>query len=118
MSELRFIAATPFGEEIDYMSEVREMDVDLGDTNDFQFHLPISKWIKRKYWYRNRIFIPDTEYGGIIDDIQSDGYELTFSGLTWRGLLTRKVVEPPTGQDHLVLNGELNSILRELIKDR
>ena len=36
------------------------------------------------------IFIPDTEYGGIIDDIQSDGYELTFGGLTWRGLLTQK----------------------------
>ena len=118
MSELKFIAATPFGEEIDYMSEVCEIDVDLGDTNDFQFQLPVSEWTKRKYWYENRIFIPDTEYGGIIDDIQSDGYELTFGGLTWRGLLTKKIVEPPTGKDHLVLNGELNSILRELIKDR
>lgn len=118
MSELKFIASTPFGEEIDYMSEVREIDVDLGDTNDFQFQLPVSEWTKRKYWYGNRIFIPDTEYGGIIDDIQSDGYELTFGGLTWRGLLMRKVVEPPTGQDHLVLNGEINSILRDLIKDR
>lgn len=118
MAELKFIAATPFGEEIDYMREASEIDVDLGDTNDFQFQLPVSEWTKRKYWYENRIFIPDTEYGGIIDDIQSDGYELTFGGLTWRGLLTKKIVEPPTGQDHLVLNGELNSILRELIKDR
>ncbi len=118
MAELKFIAATPFGEEIDYMREASEIDVDLGDTNDFQFQLPVSEWTKRKYWYENRIFIPDTEYGGIIDDIQSDGYELTFGGLTWRGLLTKKIVEPPTGKDHLMLNGELNSILRELIKDR
>lgn len=118
MSDLKFIASTPLGEEIDYMNDVSEIDVDLGDTNDFQFQLPVSKWTKRKYWYKNRIFIPGTEYGGIIDDILSDGYELTFSGLTWRGLLMRKVVEPPIGQDHLMLNGELNVILRDLIKDR
>lgn len=118
MSDLKFIASTPLGEEIDYMNDVSEIDVDLGDTNDFQFQLPVSKWIKRKYWYKNRIFIPDTEYGGIIDNIKSDGYELTFDGLTWRGLLTQKVVEPPIEQAYLILNGELNDILRELIKDR
>lgn len=118
MSKLNFIAATPLGEEIDYMNDVSEIDVDLGDTNDFQFQLPVSEWTKRKYWYENRIFIPDTEYGGIIDNIKSNGYELTFDGLTWRGLLTQKVVEPPIEQAHLILNGELNDILRELIKDR
>lgn len=118
MPKLKFIASTPFGEEIDYMGDVYEIDVDLGDTNDFRFQLPVFSWTKKKYWYGNRIFIPDTEYGGIIDDIQSLGNELIFGGLTWRGLLAKKIVEPPNGQDHLVLNGELNDILRELIKDR
>lgn len=58
MSDLKFIASTPLGEEIDYMNDVSEIDVDLGDTNDFQFQLPVSEWTKRKYWYENRIFIP------------------------------------------------------------
>lgn len=118
MVDIKFIVATPAGEELDYMNDIDEIDIDLGDTNDFEFQIAKSEWKKKKYWYGNRLFMPDTEYGGIIDDIQTETNVLTIRGLTWRGLLTKKVVEPPTGQEHLVLNGELNDILRELIKDR
>ena len=43
---------------------------------------------------------------------------LALRGRTWRGMLQYKVVEPPAGQDHLVLSGELNTAIRTLIGDR
>lgn len=33
-------------------------------------------------------------------------------------MLKYKIVEPPDGEDHLILSGELNSVIRELIGDR
>lgn len=39
-------------------------------------------------------------------------------GDTWRGMLAYRIIEPPSGQDHLVLSGELNTVIRELIGDR
>ena len=56
MAELNLLQLLPLERKFDYMSEVREIDVDLGDTNDFQFQLPVSEWTKGKYWYENRYF--------------------------------------------------------------
>ena len=115
-----FIAAKPTGEEIDYMREAYNIDVDIGGTDDFEFCVDREQWSEEKYGYENRVFIPFTEYGGIIEDIQSSTGkgEVTLRGPCWRGMLKRKIVEPPAGQTHLILNGELNSVLKELIKDR
>ena len=44
--------------------------------------------------------------------------EVVWRGPTWRGLLAQKIVEPPEGEDHLVVSGDLNDVLRELIGDR
>lgn len=117
---LKFIAAKPTGEEIDYMNEDCEIDLDLGDTNDFELRMDRKSWKKEKYWYDHRIFIPGTEYGGIINDLEvlTSTLEIVFRGFTWRGMLQNKIVEPPAGEEHLILNGDLNDILRELIGDR
>lgn len=117
---LKFIAAKSTGEEIDYMNEDSEIDLDLGDTNDFEIRMDQKSWKKEKCWYDHRIFIPGTEYGGIIKDLEviTSTLEIVFRGPTWRGMLNNKVVEPPAGEEHLVLNGDLNEVLRELIGDR
>lgn len=117
---LKFITAKPTGEEIDYMNEDCEIDLDLGDTNDFELRMDRKSWKKEKYWYDHRIFIPGTEYGGIINDLEvlTSTLEIVFRGFTWRGMLQNKIVEPPAGEEHLILNGDLNDILRELIGDR
>jgi hypothetical protein len=36
-------------------------------------------------------------------------------GRTWHGLLDSKVIQPPAGQDHLVLTGDANAVLGQLI---
>lgn len=117
---LKFIAARSTGEELGYIGGDTEIDLDLGDTNDFEMRMDQNNWSKEQYWYDNRIFIPQTEYGGIIDDLEviTSTREIVLRGPTWRGLLGKKVVEPPEGEDHLTVSGELNNILRDLIGDR
>lgn len=117
---LKFIASKPTGEELGYIKEDAEIDLDLGDTNDFEMRMEQNTWKKEWYWYGNRIFIPRTEYGGIIDDLEviTSTREIVLRGPTWRGLLMKKVVEPPEGEDHLTVSGDLNDVLRDLIGDR
>lgn len=117
---LKFIVARATGEELGYIREDVEIDLDLGDTNDFEMRMSQNNWSKECYWYDNRIFISQTEYGGIIDDLEviTSIQEIVLRGPTWRGLLAQKVVEPPDGENHLTVTGDLNDILRELIGDR
>ena len=117
---LKFIVARATGEELGYIREDVEIDLDLGDTNDFEIRMDQHIWNKERYWYDSRIFIPLTEYGGIIDDLEAltSTEEIVLRGLTWRGMLGKKVVEPPSGSDHLTLNGDLHDAVRELIGDR
>ena len=67
---LKFIVSRPTGEELGYIGEDTEIDLDLGDTNDFEMRMNQDVWSRECYWYDNRIFIPQTEYGGIIDDLE------------------------------------------------
>lgn len=112
------IAADPQGKELDFLNDA-EVDVDIGTDNDFELTISMADY-GENYAYGNRVFIPDTEYGGLIEDMNviTKNDEIKLNGYTWRGLLTQKVVEPPDGADNLVLNGELNTVIRELVGDR
>lgn len=117
---LRFITAKPTGEEQGELTDSADVDLDIGDTNDFEINIPVSEYDAERMGYDCKIFIPETEYGGIIEDLESNTSteEVTLRGRTWRGMLGYKIVEPPAGQNHLILSGELNSIIRTLIGDR
>jgi len=64
------------------------------------------------------LYFENTEYGGIIDDIgvDTEKEEVTYYGRTWHGILNSKIIEPDAGQDYLVLSGEANLVLLDLIK--
>lgn len=115
-----FLMAMPFGEEQGNLPDTAEVDLDTGDTNDFEVTVAASEWNPGTLGYGCRLYIPNTEYGGIIQDIESVTAtgNIILRGDTWRGMLAYRIVEPPTGQDHLVLSGELNDVIRELIGDR
>lgn len=117
---MKFIVARENGEELGYMDVNAEIDLDLGDTNDFELRINQDSWTQDWYWYGNRIFVPGTEYGGIMNDLEviTRTREIVPRGPTWRGLLAQKIVEPPDGEDHLTVSGDLNDILRDLIGDR
>lgn len=120
LSKIHFITTKPTGEECGELCDSAEADLDIGKTNDFEVTIAVSDYDAERMGYGCRIIAPETEYGGIIGDIESisSTQKVTLRGRTWRGMLLYKVVEPPAGQDHLVLSGELNTAIRTLIGDR
>lgn len=68
---MQFITAKPSGEEQGKLTDSAEVDLDIGKSNDFETTLSATEWDAVKLGYGCRIFIPNTEYGGIIKDIES-----------------------------------------------
>lgn len=63
------------------------------------------------------VYIDGTEVGGVVDFFDSstaDG-SMTYSGRTWHGVLSRKVVMPPAAGGNVVLAGDANAVLRDLL---
>lgn len=115
-----FIVSDSNGVEAGYIDSVEEMDIDIGGTNEFSFQLDIGDYTHEKYGYGCRFFIPGTEYGGVIECLEPSTADniVVLSGYTWRGLLTQKVIAPPTTQEHVVLNGEVNTVIGELVSGK
>jgi len=63
------------------------------------------------------IYVPGTEFGGLIDRLQSKNTSETVTnrGFTWRGLLTQGVIEPPADENYKVVSGDANAIIRDLL---
>lgn len=118
--DMKIIVMKPSGEELGYLDASADLDMDIGDTSDFEIKIPSNTWNEEWYGYERKIAVPNTEYGGIIRDIESatESDEITLRGPTWRGMLSDKVVKPPEGEEHLILSGELNDCIRTLIGDR
>lgn len=93
-----------------------DFDMDIGDTNDFQINLNYGTWDER-IQIRKKIYIPGTEYGGIIKYIQSatNTGSITLKGFTWRGYLAHRIISPPAGSDYRIVSGELNSVISSLV---
>lgn len=84
------------------------------DENDFELTTNINNHVCEQGFI---LYMEGTEYGGIIDSIRvkTSSEELYYSGKTWHGLLESKIIEPDTGEDYLVCNGEANKVLGSLI---
>lgn len=102
-------------------AEIREItdnfDVELSASKmDFELTVPYSSW-DGSITYDCRIYIPDTEFGGIVKEIESDtNNELIYvRGFTWRGQMTKKIIEPPSGQDYKIISGELNECIASIV---
>lgn len=95
-----------------------EADIDLKDTNTFELKINRGE-AKDDLAFENMIYVPETEYGGIIGEVNTDTSMDTISikGYTWRGLLNKKILRPPAGEDYLKISGELNECLGTLISD-
>ena len=117
---LKFIVADTQGRELGYLKKNISIDMDLGDTNDFELEVNTDAWDEALYSWGHRIFIPGTEYGGLLEERKTSASDGTgrWIGYTWRGLLNQKIVQPPAGQTHLTVSGEMNQIIREVIGGR
>lgn len=117
---LKFIVANEKGEELGYIKEVNHIDIELGETNDFELELSADTWKEEVYNWGYRIFVPNTEYGGLLEERKTSTSQntVTWLGYTWRGLLNQKIIQPPDGETHLTVSGDANKIIKDIIGSR
>ena len=99
------------------MIEEFNADIDLAGAKTFEVTVPAAQY-DGNMTFGSRVFVPGTEIGGIIGDIHTDTAEGTVSvmGYTWRGLLSKKIIRPPAGEDYKTVSGELNDIIEGVIQ--
>ena len=95
-----------------------EIDIAIGEENDYEIKIQRDEW-RSEYTFGNVFCVKNTEYGGIIGEVDTSTAEDTISllGRTWRGMLDKKIIRPPAGQDYKKVSGELNAVLSDLITE-
>lgn len=99
------------------IGELTDYTFDLAfgeDENDFQCQVSMEGHCCKADYY---LYLEGTEYGGIIDTlgVDTDSGTVTYEGRTWHGILEGKILCPNEGEDYLILSGEANTVLGELI---
>ena len=91
--------------------------VDLNGKRDFSVQIARSNWYE-ELTFSSLIYIMGTEYGGIIGEILTDTTldYVELKGLTWRGRLAKKIIQPPAGSDYKTVSGELHAVMKSLIE--
>ena len=91
--------------------------VDLNGNRNFSVQIARSNWYE-ELTFSSLIYIMGTEYGGIIGEILTDTTldYVELKGLTWRGRLAKKIIQPPAGSDYKTVSGELHAVMKSLIE--
>ena len=108
---INVIVAAATGEEIRDLV-YREYDFEVGDEeNSYLITCNSAEW--ETIGDGSRIYIPNTEYGGLFKRLEADTKKGTVAvgGYTWRGMLQNKIIIPPSGQDYATDSGELNAVI-------
>lgn len=90
-----------------------EYDFETGDDQKSTFEVTFLKDEWKSIPDGGRLYIPQTEYGGLYKktEVVSKYGTIAAGGYTWRGLMHRKIIVPPSGEDYAVDSGELNDII-------
>ena len=93
------------------------VSVDLNDKRNFSVQIARCNW-RPELTFSSLIYILGTEYGGIIGEVLTDTTldYVELKGLTWRGRLAKKIIQPPTGSDYRTVSGELHTVMKSLIE--
>lgn len=91
--------------------------VDLNGDRTFSVQIARSNW-RPELTFSSFIYIMGTEYGGIVGEILTDTTldYVELKGLTWRGRMAKKIIQPPTGSDYKTVSGELHTVMKSLIE--
>ena len=74
------------------------------DRNDWEMQIPAEELGRYGLALGDYLYVPYTEWGGRVERFVhlSDKGIVKVGGVSWRGMLLRKVMEPPAGQTHRV----------------
>jgi len=107
-----------------YANEKKE---DVGVLQDYHFDLAFGKDENNFQLTINRkkhcckagffVYIEGTEYGGVVDSIHpiTKNEEVIYEGRTWHGMLENKVIEPDAGEDYLIVSGDANEVVSNVV---
>lgn len=106
-------------ENLRELGEIKDANVtvDLNGNRTFSVQIARSNW-REELTFSSFIYITGTEYGGIIGEVLTDTTldYVELKGLTWRGRLAKKIIQPPAGSDYKVVSGELHTVMKSLIE--
>lgn len=93
-------------------------DFDIGNENDFEIIVSADDW-RDDVQFGARLYVPNTEYGGIIGEIETNTADNTviIRGYCWRGLLQKKIIVPPQNQAYKTVSGDLTDNILNVIAD-
>ncbi|RGG57700.1 hypothetical protein DW762_02275 [Ruminococcus sp. AM29-19LB] len=110
------------GKELDFVLNAN-IDMEIGEDekdsiNDFEVEYKRSDWTGLVE-FGSQMYVPDTEYGGIVQELYTStkSNSITVKGYTWRGMMTKKVIQPESNQDYAVESGELNQIIQRRVQE-
>lgn len=116
---MELVSVAKDGTELGMLHDIRGLDVDIGATNDFLITSSAASWSDdilsgADYWYAEGF----GEVGGRIGCIRSmtGKKQVQLKGYTWRGLLDKHIISPPSGADYKIVSGEANTVLKSLIE--
>ena len=111
------ILANSEGEELRAMN-YSGYDFEINNTKaDFEVEMLLSDW--QDIPAGARIFIPNTEYGGLFTRLETDTKtrRISAGGYTWRGMMRNKIIEPPSGRDYAMDVGDINDIIKARVEE-
>ena len=113
---MNIIVADKNGIELRYLVyDTSDFEVGRG-TNDFEIVIKRSEY---EYIPKEaRLYVPGTELGGLFRQLDTDTEQDTIAvgGLTWRGMMQKKIVQPAAGADYATDTGELNAIIKSRVE--
>lgn len=84
--------------------------------NDFELQIPESVWLTQPIMDGHYLYQLGSEWGGRVENIEHIGTTVKCSGPTWRGMLARKIISPPSGQAYQTITAmEANQAISTLI---
>lgn len=97
---------------------ITEYNLDLAygnSENDFLLEMPLKNHCCKG---GNIIYIEDSEYGGIVDQLIPNTKEniICYKGRTWQGVLESHVICPESGQDYKTVSGNAYTVLTGLFE--
>lgn len=106
-------------EDLRELGSIKDSNITVDVNGDRTFSVQIA----RNNWYKeltfsSLIYIMGTEYGGIIGEVLTDTAldYVELKGLSWRGRLAKKIIQPPAGSDYKTVSGELHTVMKSLIE--
>lgn len=96
----------------------RDADFEVGQE-DNSFLVTMLRTEYSPFPSKGRIYLPGTEYGGIIGTVETNTAQDTIAvgGYTWRGMMTKKIIEPAPGEDYATDTGELNDVIQARVEE-